>query len=313
VLRQAPGSGQLKVSSNKFRHIVFADTLNFARKPLDLTPHDGRGIGRPLESDPHIFCADDRQFLKWLLERAGIRADAYREQTLSRRLAATLRAVRATSSAQGRTMIEPSDALLQCAISALLIGVSGFFRDQQVFDMLRDQVIPGIARDAGATIWSVGCSDGSEAYSVAMLLAEMRLLHRCSILGTDCRLQAIQAATGARYHAAATERQVPPRMLGRWFTRDRQSGHYVIDPLLRASVKFRCADVLTVQEPGKWDLILCRNMAMYMRKESVSRLWHMLETSLRPGGFLVLGRAERPDGASALSAVANCIYRRDKG
>ena len=61
-----------------------------------------------------------------------------------------------------------------------------------------------------------------------------------------------------------------------------------------------------------YDLILCRNMVMYMRAESAGRVWRLLEAALRPGGYLVLGKAERPQGTSMLTPVAPCVYRRER-
>jgi chemotaxis methyl-accepting protein methylase len=59
-------------------------------------------------------------------------------------------------------------------------------------------------------------------------------------------------------------------------------------------------------------LILCRNLTMYLRPEVAGRVWEALEHALRPGGFLVLGKAERPIGARRLGVVAPCIFRRDR-
>jgi chemotaxis protein methyltransferase CheR/two-component system CheB/CheR fusion protein len=73
------------------------------------------------------------------------------------------------------------------------------------------------------------------------------------------------------------------------------------------------ADLLQVQEPGVWDVVLCRNTTMYMRTEAVNPLWEKLEMLLRPGGILVLGKAERPLGVNRLTPVGPCLYRRNRG
>ena len=82
---------------------------------------------------------------------------------------------------------------------------------------------------------------------------------------------------------------------------------------LRTAVQWRTADVMRVQEPGVWDLILCRNMAMYLRPEASGKLWDLFERALRPGGYLVMGKAERPANARRLSPVGPCVFRRDRG
>jgi len=142
------------------------------------------------------------------------------------------------------------------------------------------------------------------------VLAEMELLSGAVLLGSDCRSEAIKAARDGCYSAAAIK-TVPTPWREKYFTED--SGRWRISDALRAATQWRRGDVTQVQEPGTWDVILCRNMAMYLRPAVTNRLWEQLELGLRPGGFLVLGKAERPLGSSRLSAVAPCIYRRDRG
>jgi chemotaxis methyl-accepting protein methylase len=91
-----------------------------------------------------------------------------------------------------------------------------------------------------------------------------------------------------------------------------------VRPALRTMLRWRVADVLREHEPGPWDMIFCRNLAMYLRTESMARLWQRLSRALRPGGVLVLGKAERPAGAgagagAALTCLHPCIFRRDAG
>jgi chemotaxis methyl-accepting protein methylase len=86
-----------------------------------------------------------------------------------------------------------------------------------------------------------------------------------------------------------------------------------IDARLRGAVRWLQSDLLGGPQPGPWDLVLCRNMAMYLQPIAAERLWRGIVSSLRPGGLLVLGKAERPCASVAgdLSApVAPCVYRR---
>jgi chemotaxis methyl-accepting protein methylase len=195
--------------------------------------------------------------------------------------------------------------------------VTSFFRDAGVFATIAQVILPRITDKPArerivARVWSAGCSDGAELYSLAMLLAQRRVLDRCCLLGSDCRLEATRRAAEGRFPAPNAERDIPPALLATYFQPD-SDNHYVARPCLRALIQWRTADVLHVQEPGPWDLILCRNLAMYLRGEAAARLWRALEAGLRPGGFLVLGKAERPHGAATLSPIAPCVYRRDRG
>jgi chemotaxis methyl-accepting protein methylase len=227
-------------------------------------------------------------------------------------LPACLRVVRANSTAHARAILERHHALIGPAISAVLIGVTSFFRDSRVFADLDSIVLSKFADRASARIWSIGCSDGMEMYSVAMLLAERRVLHRVFLLGTDCRVTATRAAAAGRFDRQALG-DVPANLLARYFCPTRADADvYEMNAFIRAQVQWRTADVVSTAEPGPWDVILCRNMAMYMRADAVSELWNRLARALRPGGYLVLGKAERPHGQSCLVPVAPCIYRRQR-
>jgi chemotaxis methyl-accepting protein methylase len=293
----------------KYRHVVFADAINLSRRPLNHAPQP-QEIGYPFESHPS-FNLDEQAFVRWVLRRAGIDVGHYRRETMARRLPACLRVLRAASLSHARFIIERDDELLHAAVSALIIGVTHFFRDPPVFDAIRDEVLPRISLRPAPCVWSVGCSDGSELYSVAILLAEMRALHRSSLLGTDCRMDAIRDAAEGHFGAAAME-PIPPALRDLHFSRDPADYEsYVARPFLHGLLQWRCANVLHAVEPGPWDLILCRNMSMYLRPEAAEKLWKSLLAELRPGGYLVLGKAERPHGSGSLSLVTPGIYRRD--
>ncbi len=144
---------------------------------------------------------------------------------------------------------------------------------------------------------------------MAMVLAEAGPLDRCQVLGTDCRGAAVARAREGVYDANAV-RSAPAAMLEKYF--ERRGGDWQVSERLRAAVQWRTADVLRIQEPGPWDVILCRNMAMYFHPEASAGLWRQLEQALRPGGVPVLGKAERPHGALGLSMVGPYMYRRDR-
>jgi chemotaxis methyl-accepting protein methylase len=158
-------------------------------------------------------------------------------------------------------------------------------------------------------VWSPGCSDGAELYSVAILLDELGLLDRCELLGTDCRADAVERARAGAYDAHAV-RCVPPDLLARHFTTDADRRTWRVSPRLRAAARWRTADVLNVCEPGVWDLVLCRNLAIYLQPEAAGELWRRLEAAVRPGGVLALGKAERPGSGRRFTPAGPCLFRR---
>ena len=319
----------------RFRHVVFADDVARGGRAVNFAPAaDTAGMPGPAPSGPVAgdvhgghddagptpdaasgwspvgAATEDERFLRWLFDRAGLDARAYKPETLRRRLGACLRAIRAGSPAHARQILQRAPSLVPVALDTLIIGVTSFFRDRAVFAHLAAHVLPALAeRTGGVRVWSAGCSDGAELYSVAMLLAEMRVLHRCYLLGTDCRTEAVRRGTAAVFDAAAV-RSVPEGMLHRYFVPAGRD--WRVQGWLRTVVQFRTANVLKVTEPGHFDLVLCRNMAIYLHGDPVLRLWAGLEQSLRTGGVLVVGKAERPVGAKSLSTVGPCVYRRTR-
>ncbi len=250
-------------------------------------------------------------FVSWLLPKAGLDPRAYRGETLRRRLPACLRFLRAATTSQAQRILEMNPALMTAAVNVMLVGVTSFFRDPDVFQWLADDVLT--AREGAHSrlyAWSAGCSEGSELYSLAILLAERGMLHQSYLLGTDCRNEAIEHARRAVYDEAGV-RGVPELFLRRYF--ERQDNGWAISPRIRAEARWGVSDILKGIEPGAWDIILFRNTSMYFRSEALAELWPRIESSLRPGGFLILGRAERPTGVKRLAQVRPCVFKRSRG
>jgi chemotaxis protein methyltransferase CheR len=300
--------------TSRLRLVVFVDR-GTRRRALNMLPtiDPMERAGWKQDRTSSEAC-EEEAFIGWLFDKAGLDATQYGVQTLSRRIGACLRGLRAGSFGHARTILEAYPSLIAPSISMLVIGVTSFFRDAAVFDDLRERVLPELAgRRSGLRIWSVGCSEGAELYSVAMLLGELGLLGRCELQGTDCRSDTIGRARAGVYDAGSLK-GLSTEMLERYFKREASGSSWRIAEPLRRAAQWRTEDALSQQpEAGQWDLILCRNMAMYLKPAAAAGLWQQLESALRPGGVLVLGKAERPVGAQRLAAEAPCIYRREWG
>ena len=246
------------------------------------------------------------QLIPWVFFRAGLAAESYRGEPLGRRLSACLRAVHANSEAQARKILEQRPELLPAAVNSLLIGVTDFFRDAPVFDALRREVLPRLASHRRPLrIWSAGCASGAELYSVAILLAEAGLLEGSFLFGTDCRCDAIQCARTASYRSSEL-RNIKPADQGRYF--DEVGGSWrPIEPL-RRQTRWQVADLSRCIEPGPWDIILWRNMAIYLRADAAASMWRGLASVLAPQGVLVVGKAERPPIELPLIGMKKCMY-----
>jgi chemotaxis methyl-accepting protein methylase len=272
----------------------------------------------PTHSACESFGFEEQSFVEWVFSGAGLDASAYRPESVRRRLPACLRAVRAASVRKARRALEENPALRPIALSTLLIGVTSFFRDPTVFSALASRVLPGLAgRPGDVRAWSAGCSEGLELYSLAIVLAEFGLLARSRLLGTDCRGEAVDHARAGRFAADAVA-AVHLDWLDRYFVPGNDGTYRIRDDLRRAA-EWRREDLLrgaARNDPeaggdgGGFDLILCRNVAIYLRPSAAAPLWRRLYAALRPGGVLVTGKAERPSH-TGLQPLAPCLFRKD--
>ncbi len=247
------------------------------------------------------------QFISWVFQRAGLSVDSYRGEPLQRRLPACLRALHADTEARARQVLEQRPDLLPSAIGALLIGVTEFFRDPSVFETLRSEVLPQLTSPTRPLrVWSAGCSSGAELYSMAILLAQSGHLEGSFLLGSDCRRDAIEHAHTALYKSSEL-RKIEPSDRHRYFE---ETGHFwrPIEPICR-HVHWKVADLAQGIEEGPWDMILWRNIAIYLKTEAAESMWRGLASVLAPEGVLVVGKAERPPVELPLINVRKCIYR----
>lgn len=191
----------------------------------------------------------------------------------------------------------------------LLIGVTNFFRDQDAFAVLEEQIVPRLfaEKPAGGVIrvWSTGCSTGEEAYSLAILLQEhMDLLKQRYILqifATDIDSHAIATARAGIFPTGIAS-DVSPERLARWFTVEPGGSAYRIHKSIRDLLVFSEHDLLKNPPFSKLDLISCRNLLIYLNADLQKQLAAIFHYALNPGGVLFLGTSESP-GSGDLFAV----------
>jgi len=180
----------------------------------------------------------------------------------------------------------------------MLIGVTSFFRDKEAFEILEQKVIPDLLEghtfNEEVRIWVCGCSTGEEAYSVAMLLREYGETHnlfpKFKILATDINDKSLAFASRGEYEAEALEGLSPARK-ERFFRRNR-AGNYEIKKKLRDRIIFARNDA--TQDPPfiNLDLVLCRNLLIYLQPSIQRRLLMNFHFGLRTDGYLILGASE---------------------
>jgi two-component system, chemotaxis family, CheB/CheR fusion protein len=181
--------------------------------------------------------------------------------------------------------------------NTILINVTGFFRDTEAWEHLRQEVLPALLAAKPPSqplrVWSAGCASGEEAYTLAMVLAELlgpaEFRDRVKIYATDADEEALTHARQAGY----TERDVraiPAELLDRYF--DLTAGRYMFRKDLRRSVIFGRNDLVQDAPISRIDLLVCRNTLMYFNAETQARILSRFHFALGPLGVLLLGKAE---------------------
>ncbi|MEN8007810.1 MAG: CheR family methyltransferase [Candidatus Krumholzibacteriota bacterium] len=201
------------------------------------------------------------------------------------------------------------------------VSISRFYRDHALFKSLQEVVLPDLARNldqAELHCWCAGCAGGEEPYSLAIMwdreLAARFPEHRLRILATDTDEVQLERGRRACYPPSAL-RELPTEWRETAFTL--AAGVYALRPEHRKRVEFQLHDVRAVPPPGRFHLVLCRNLAFtYFDQNMQSQVLERLLESLVVGGYLVIGtREELPDEGDDLVRVApgRGIYRHDIG
>jgi two-component system CheB/CheR fusion protein len=236
------------------------------------------------------------RILSLIRKKSGVDFSVYRPSTVGRRIARRMALQRIASIGEYGHFVEREPAEAQALSEDLLIHVTGFFRDPEVFAALERTVFPALVaqkREGPIRIWVPGCSSGEEVYSLAMCLFEY--LNTTSreidfqIFGSDLSERAIERARAALYPESAL-REIGADRLQRFFTRAGE------EQRITKSLRDRCVFVvhdLTRDAPfAKLDLISCRNVLIYFGEDLHLRLLSMFHFCLNRPGFLVLGRSE---------------------
>jgi chemotaxis protein methyltransferase CheR len=192
--------------------------------------------------------------------------------------------------------------LAQQVVEALLNNETYFFRDRAMFDQLAVSVLPALARKREHTrrlsIWSVGCSTGQEAYSLAMLIAEQAARWRdwtVEIVATDVARAVIDGAREGSFSQFQIQRGLGVAQMVRFFEETRTG--WRATEALRQMIRFETHNVLDQPpEPGRFDLILCRNVLLYFDRATRERAFVRLAAALAPDGLVMLGAGETTVG-----------------
>jgi two-component system CheB/CheR fusion protein len=244
--------------------------------------------------------APDPEFealLQFLKRARGFDVTVYKRPSLERRFRRRMEFVDCASFAEYLDYLEVQPEEFEQLFDTLLINVTEFFRDPPAWEHLQQVALPQVlaekAADEPIRVWSAGCATGQEAFTIAIVLAE--------ILGIDAYRQRVkiyatdvdEEALGRARHAAFSERDlesVPADLQTRYF--ERTDHHYTLRQDMRPTLIFGRNNLIDDAPISRLDLLVCRNTLMYFNAETQGRILRHFHFALRPSGVLMLGKSE---------------------
>lgn len=303
VMAQTPESTEF---DGMPRSAIATGVVDYELKPADmaaqLIAYVTHASQKPLKIDKVVpvdaFNSLQKIFVL-LRTQTGHDFSEYKPSTIHRRIERRLAIQQITTIESYVKYLQKNPIEVEALFHDLLIGVTNFFRDIDAFKALEDQVIPRlfVGRPAGKFIrvWSTGCSTGEEAYSVAILLLEqmekLKGKFVIQIFATDIDSRAISTARAGVYPVSVAA-DISPERLSRFFTLESDGSAYRIHKSVRDLVIFSEQDMIKDPPFSRLDLIICRNVLIYLEAGLQRKLIPLFHYALNTPGYLFLGTSE---------------------
>jgi chemotaxis protein methyltransferase CheR len=235
----------------------------------------------------------------------------YKGNQMIRRLDGFICRTKATDVIQYCGRLENDPAEVTKLRSFITINVSEFYRDQMHFETLRKDVLPELLKkNPKLNIWSAGCSDGEEPYSIAVMLNELTPGVKHRIFATDIDKESLSKATAGGPYLAQEIRNVPQSLLMKYFTASEEG--YIVSERIRERITFTQHDLTRDKFPFGFDLIICRNVTIYFSNETKRTLSLRFLNALKENGLLFIGATETMLDANEIGfqRAYPCFYRK---
>lgn len=245
----------------------------------------------------HLKDEEVQLLLNDLLEQYGYDFTEYSFASVKRRLQRVYIADRFPSFAEFRYRVKNDPEYLVHLMEQITVNVTEMFRDPAFFRELRQQVLPVLATYPLIRIWHAGCSSGEEAYSVAILLHEMNLLHKSVIYATDINEKVLETARKGIFplqymqlYSQNYQLSGGQQEFSRYYAANYDYAKF--SETLRARIIFAAHNLVTDRSFNEFQLIICRNVLIYFNKNLQDKVLHLFSDSLEQLGFLALGARE---------------------
>lgn len=240
----------------------------------------------------------------------GIQLDGSKGYLIETRLASLLRETGTTSFADlyNKVNTDPTNGLKKKVINAITTQETSFFRDASPFELMQHKIIPdlidkrtkalGTIRPLSIRVWSAACSTGQEVYSTAIVLKELlgdSSRYDVRITGTDISDKAVAHASYGVYSKLEMDRGMAPAKVAKYFTLEGEK--WKVRDEVRALATFKTMNLLEpFAFPNKFDIIFCRNVAIYFSEQDKVRLFKSIAKVMAPDGYLIIGSTESITG-----------------
>jgi len=258
-----------------------------------------------MPEEPDELDEDETKTLKQIFQlvrsRTGHDFSEYKRSTMLRRIQRQLQVHQKSSLEEYLAFLQEHPSDVKALQKDFLISVTNFFRDPEAFEALREQMLlslfAGKEPEDQVRVWVVGCATGEEAYSVAILLLEQAAaaefpIDQIQVFASDIDEEALATARQGRYPDSIAA-DVPERYLSRFFTRD--GATYVVRESVRDRILFTPHSLLKDPPFSKLDLVSCRNLLIYLRRDLQRAVFDLFSYALNDDGYLFLGSSESVD------------------
>lgn len=231
------------------------------------------------------------EFKQQVSALCGIDLSNYKSQQMDRRINSFMGLWNVTNYDEYLSLLKQDPKVLDEFINKLTINVSEFYRNPERFEELQQRILPELLqRQSPVRIWSAGCSDGSEPYSLAIIVKELQVEQRVRIVASDIDRQIIQKAQEGLYSANEVK-SMPPELVAKYFLKTGDKKYQLLDSV-KKMVDFRIQNLLADSFESNLDLIVCRNVVIYFTEEAKNELYRKFVSALRPGGYILVGGTE---------------------
>jgi len=233
---------------------------------------------------------------RYIEESLGFATSHYNDAYLDRRISSRMRRNDAADYRDYHDLLEDSEEEQAALLDALSVNVTSFFRNPEVWEALRDVLADLTSERRRVSVWSAACSDGREAYSTAMLAHDDDRIDERSIeiVGTDIKEAILRKARDGVYHASETndldEQLEPIDGYDRFISREADT--FTVSEEIKRMVEFRKHDLIRERPPGTFDLVLCRNLFIYIDSSAKRAVFDTLGDGVAPDGYLTIGMTE---------------------